>query len=366
MTTLTARLFFPGLAPGGVAVTARFAGPTLVIEGEGVNRRVPTLHMRVALGGFDGRQWRLEWPLETGGTAALLLPPADAAQLWLDTAPAHLRDQTAHGRRRERAGRRRLRLALAAFALLLLLPALLLAGFWFNADRLAGWAAGRVSPAQERRLGELAFAQLRPGLRLVEGGPAAEAVAAIGGRLSAGSVYAYRWYVADSPEVNAFALPGGSVVVYTGLLRAAGSAEEVAGVLAHEVQHVELRHSLRSLIHALGWRAVLAVALGDLSGGVWGGLAERLGNLGYGRDLERQADLEGLKALRRAGIAAHGMPAFFARLAAREGGGIALLASHPASAERMQALQRTIAAQGDYPAAPLPYDWTTIRVGLGR
>jgi predicted Zn-dependent protease len=108
----------------------------------------------------------------------------------------------------------------------------------------------------------------------------------------------------------------------------------------------------------------LGVALGDLSGSVWGDVAGRLGSLGYSRDLERAADLGGLAALRRVGIAPDGMLSFFAKLARREGPGIALLASHPATSERIDQLRQAIAAGGVYPAAALPYDWTRLRATL--
>jgi predicted Zn-dependent protease len=180
-------------------------------------------------------------------------------------------------------------------------------------------------------------------------------------RLTQGSRYRYQWFVAENPEVNAFDLPGGVIVVHTGLLKAADSVGEVAGVLAHEIQHVEQRHALRAMIHELGWRAVLALALGDLSGGVWGDLAGRLGGLSYGRDLERAADLGGLDALRRAGIAPDGMLDFFGKLARREGPGVALLASHPATDERIEALRRAIATRGAYPVHAPAYDWAGAR-----
>lgn len=359
MESIKVQLFAPGLAAGGVPARAHFSGQALWLEEGGERRPVPAASLAVRHGGFDGRQWLLEWP-EAGGTAAILLPAGGDGERLLAGAPAALRVQLDRHGRRDRARGRRFRLGLGLVAALVLLPFVLLGLFWANADRIAGWAAGQVSLAQEERLGELAFAQVRAGLRLVETGPAPAMIEAIGGRLTAGSRYRYRWFVAASPEVNAFAMPGGYVVVYTGLIEAADSAEEVAGVLAHEVQHVELRHSLRNMIHGLGWRAVLALALGDLSGGVWGGMAEQLGSMAFSRDLERQADQEGLKALRRAGIAPQGMVSFFAKLAAREGANLALLSSHPATEERMASLRRAIAEQGEYPAEPLPYDWKRL------
>jgi Zn-dependent protease with chaperone function len=358
MDSVKVHLFAPGLDAGGVPARAQFSGSMLRLEQGDTRLAVPADQLTVKHGGFDGRQWLLEWPAE-GGQATILLP-VEAERL-LAGAPAALAAQLDHHGRRDRARGRRFRIGLVLVGAFVLLPFVLLGLFVANADRIAGWAAGHVSLAQEQQLGDLAFAQMRAGLKLVDTGPAPALVQAIGGRLTAGSKYRYQWFVADSPEVNAFAMPGGYVVVYTGLIKAADSAEEVAGVLAHEVQHVELRHSLKNMLHGLGWRALLALAMGDVSGGVWAGMAEQLGGMAYGRDLERQADLEGLKALKKAGIAPAGMVSFFAKLA-RQGGQVpAFLSTHPSSDERMDSLRRAIAAQGDYPAAPLAYDLKAIR-----
>jgi Zn-dependent protease with chaperone function len=356
MLEVKVHLFAPGLNAGGVAARAHFSGSALWLEYGDSRESVPVERLTVRHGGFDGRQWLLEWPV-AGGTASATLPPGPDTERLLAEAPVALKGQIDHHGRRGRARERRFRIGLGLIGALVLLPFVLLGLFWFNADRIAGWAADQVSLEQEQQLGDLAFAQMRPSLKRVETGPAPDMIKAIGGRLTQGSRYRYQWFVADSPEVNAFAMPGGYVVVYTGLIETADSAEEVAGVLAHEVQHVELRHSLKNMIYGLGWRAVLALAVGDVSGGVWAGMAEQLGGMAYGRDLERQADLEGLKALKRAGIAPHGMVDFFAKLAKREGPSLALLSSHPATEERMANLRRAIAEQGGYPAAPLPYDW---------
>jgi predicted Zn-dependent protease len=293
-----------------------------------------------------------------------MLPAGAVSQDVLDQMPPALSARFGHELGRQRIRRTRLHVVFALLASIVMLPLILLGAFWAQADRIAGWAASHISLEQEVQLGELAFAQMRPSLKMLDTGQGPAIVQAIGTRLTAGSAYRYQWHVAADPQVNAFALPGGHVVVFTGLLQRADSAEEVAGVLAHEVQHVELRHSLKNLLHGLGWRALLAVALGDLSGGVWAGMAEQLGSLSYSRDLERQADLGGLAALRRAGIAPQGMASFFAKLAQQDGAQIELLSTHPASEDRLQALQAVIRAQGSYAASPLPYDWAALRRSL--
>jgi len=358
-------LFLPGMSPAGIRARLGFRDGVLEFNGPGVWITLLADQVNLKPGGFDGRQWVLSWNTEAGPASALLKGEADM-RLMRGMAPPALAGQIEQGLRLMRRRNRRFRWLIGILLVAVLLPFLAVGLFWVNSQRIAGWAADQISLQDEQRLGRMVFAQMRPGLKLVEAGPALRMVRELGGRLTVGSVYDYRWYVAESPEVNAFAIPGGHVVVYTGLLRLADGPEEVAGVLAHEVQHVEARHTLQNLIHDLGWRAVLSVALGDLGGDVWAGMAHRLGTLKYGRDLEREADLKALERLRRAGIAPDGLIGFFEKLARMEGMGVALLASHPTSAERIDNLRAAIAAQGSYPVQALAYDWQAIQRSLGE
>ncbi|TCS72667.1 peptidase M48-like protein [Sulfuritortus calidifontis] len=363
MNAFDLQLFAPGQPAAGVRARGRCVGGRLHLEAEGLSLEVPAQAIQARAAGFDGRQWLLEWDAVEGRCSAMLHGEA-AIQALRESAPASLAGQLQVARRGERDLRRRFQLALAAAGLVLALPFLALLAFWLNAERIADWAADRVSLNQEQYLGDMAFAQMRPQLKLIEQGPALDMVSGIGRRLTAGSRYRYQWFVAQDKQVNAFAMPGGYVVVFSGLIEQAKTPEEIAGVLAHEVQHVELRHSLKNLLHGLGWRAVLALTLGDFAGAVWANLAEELGRLKFGRDLEREADLKGLAALQRAGIAPEGMAGFFEQMARQDGGRIALLSSHPASDERLAAIRAAIAAQGVYPSRPLNYDLAAIKARL--
>jgi predicted Zn-dependent protease len=243
---------------------------------------------------------------------------------------------------------------------------LLLLLFWTQSERITGWIVDNVSIESERKLGELSFAQVEASTKLIKEGFAVDAIRDIGARLTVGSKYEYRWYVADDPAVNAFAIPGGFVVVNSGLILAADDAEEVAGVLAHEVQHVERRHSLKGLVQGLGLQALINLALGDVAGETWSNVAVQLGALKFGRDHESEADRLGLDALRRAHIDGHGMLRFFEKLAKRDGNSIALLSTHPATADRLAALQRAIDAADNGDVAALPYDWNLVRDALSN
>lgn len=359
-----AATYFPPGPPGaGRPARARFVATTLRIEVEGEQASIPGHALTFRSGGFDGRQWLVEWPVPEG-RGSLHLADADSARQLLADAPAEVVRRFEQNFSELRRRERHFRTGLALLAALCLLPLAAIGLVWWKADVITAWATDRISLEHEQVIGDLAFAQMRASLKLRQEGPAPQLVRDLGARLTAGSRYRYRWLVADNPEVNAFAMPGGYVVVYTGLLKAADNAEEVAGVLAHEVQHVERRHALRNLIHDLGWRALMALALGDASGSVWADAAGRLIGLSYSRDLEREADLGGLKALRQAALPAGGMLSFFEKLARREGPGIALLASHPATEERLTSLRRAIAAQGPYPAKAIDQDWARLRAAL--
>lgn len=351
-------LFGPALPAQGKSARVHFTAAHLVVDGQ--SDAVPLEEIGVTLGGFDHRQLYLFWHREDGRQAISPQDPA-AQEALINSAPPPLDALLKNASRDIRQHGRRTRLILPILALALLLPLLLAGVFFWQSGRIADWAAGHISIEQEQQLGEQAFRQATAGLRLRETGKDWQAIQAIGQRLTRGSRYTYRWYVAEDPAVNAFAVPGGYVVVDTGLIKAAGSAEEVAGVLAHEVQHVELRHTLKNLIRAAGWRVALSLALGDVSGGMIASAAANLGELKFSRDLETEADLGGLDALRKAGISPDGMVSLFSRLAQQDGASIPLLSTHPASTGRMQRLQEAIRQQGTWPAKPLPYDWSSIK-----
>lgn len=116
-------------------------------------------------------------------------------------------------------------------------------------------------------------------------------------------------HVADHEMVNAFAAPGGHVVIMNGLILKAETPEEVAGVLAHEIGHVKHRHAEQNLVNAFGMQFLI----GALIGGNVGETAHLLLRLSHSRDAEREADEEGIHLLEHAGLATGGFAAFFER-----------------------------------------------------
>jgi predicted Zn-dependent protease len=163
--------------------------------------------------------------------------------------------------------------------------------------------------------------------------------------------FQFELMVVDAPEVNAFALPGGFIVVNSGLLAEARSGEEVAAVLAHELSHVTLRHSTRRIAGGLGVSAALALVLGVVDFGAPAYTLSYLASLGYGRDQEREADEQGLALLQRAGISPLGMATFFERLSSSLNPP-ELLSTHPDPGDRAERARAS--AEGFQPRVVLP------------
>lgn len=293
--------------------------------------------------GFDERGLELAWTSGDDRWAVHVLD-ADAARGLLST-PAlatPIADALRNKTRRNTTARS---LGWSVLAGLVLLPAVLLLLFVLNANRIAGWIARTIPIEQEVGIGRQAFAGMRAGLTLQDTGAAYEAVRTIGARLTKGSKYQYEFHVAEDTAVNAFALPGGVIVVNTGLIDLTRRPEELAGVLAHEVQHVELRHSIRGMVKSLGLRGLFAFATGDIAGSLLGEAVVGMTGLKFSRDDESEADRLGLDALIAADIDPSGMPAFFEKMGQHTGEApVAFVSSHPASADREAALRASASA----------------------
>jgi len=133
-------------------------------------------------------------------------------------------------------------------------------------------------------------------------------------------------------------------------------------VLAHEIEHVERRHSLRGMAQSLGLSLVLATLGGDLSGSVAASWLADLAGLQFSRRQENEADAGGFDRLVAAGIDPSGMATFFERLAQEQGtmpGALAMLSTHPDSAERAVAIRLRTTAAAKQP--PMQVDWNQIQ-----
>jgi Zn-dependent protease with chaperone function len=159
--------------------------------------------------------------------------------------------------------------------------------------------------------------------------------------------------VAPGPTVNAFATLGGRIYVYEGLLKEAESPEELAGVLAHEIEHVRRRHIIEGAVAKIFTSAGLRYLFGDK-----GGLGSSLLNLSFSRSQEREADEGGLARLKAAHVDVSGYEDFFAR-ADKRASFPALLSDHPSNSGRAE-LARSFRG-GPVEPVLAPEEWRTLQ-----
>ena len=240
----------------------------------------------------------------------------------------------------------------AALACLVLLAGLLAWGY-VNGLPLAARAVTSVIPASvERRMGEsvleaLDARSLQPsGLPLVRSQSIARAFAAAAARSAPGVAVRLEF---RGGAANAFALPGGTVVLFDGLVRLAESDDEVLGALGHELGHVVHRHSTRQLVQVLGVAAMASLLWGDFSS-VAANVPVLMGAFRYGREFEREADDYAIAFMRDNGLPVEALDRLFARLEKERGVGMlpSFATTHPSTAERRERLRD--ASRGDAPA----------------
>ncbi|MEL6477123.1 MAG: M48 family metallopeptidase [Pseudomonadota bacterium] len=206
---------------------------------------------------------------------------------------------------------------------------------------LAGQLAYLIPPEREQQLGDAVAKQVQSFLDVTgedaycteaEG---LEALAKMTARLERQNdlPYPIRVDVLNHELVNAFAMPGGRIILFRGLIDEAETPEEVAGVLAHEIAHVVHRDPTVGVFRAAGTAGILGLLLGDVFGGaIVVAMSEAVINASYQREVETRADETAYLMLAEAGLPSAPFSQFFIRLAEEHGdvdGVLKYLASHP-------------------------------------
>jgi predicted Zn-dependent protease len=226
--------------------------------------------------------------------------------------------------------------------------------------------APQVDDTEEQRIGEQAAATLLGAAPLLNDVAIQGYVNRVGLHIArTGSRPDLPWTfgVLDTDTINAFAAPGGTVLISKGMLRRLNDESELAGVLAHEVTHIEKKHHLRTLIQSGVMSSAATKTLQYATGGrgaEYSGIATKaftdLYSRGLSRDDELEADRGGMQLAQRAGYDAYGLIAVLQTLDAMNQGDASLtllLKTHPQPADRLAQLS-TFAADhiADDPGAP--------------
>ena len=215
-----------------------------------------------------------------------------------------------------------------------------------------------IPPEQQISLGQKAVQQVYKQMPVLpDSNPVTQYVQQLGQKLAAqapGYQWPYNFHVANVADINAFALPGGAIFVNLGTIQAADTEAQLAGVMAHEISHVVLQHSVCNAVkqQKVGLLAGLGqVAAGVLLGGAGGQLAAQgigmsagLGFLKMSRGAEREADLMGAGIAYDAGYDPRGMTQFFEIIQHKYGkGGSQFMSDHPNPGNRTEYVDKEIA-----------------------
>lgn len=214
----------------------------------------------------------------------------------------------------------------------------------WGAPAAAAWLAPRLPPEWEMAMGKSVAERMATADRVCGDSASLAAVHSILDRLVAAGAktpYQFRMVVLRDTSINAFAAPGGFIGVHSGLLAAAKTPEEFAGVLSHEIQHVTLRHSTRAIVREVPVRlAIASVTGGGLETAA--SLVTSLGALSYRRGDESEADREGMRLLQAAQVDPSGAVAIMRTLQTRHDDAprfATYLMSHPSTADRVAQLE---------------------------
>lgn len=212
-------------------------------------------------------------------------------------------------------------------------------------------------PSQDVQLGRQAAREVRHQLPMLNDGPTDALIERIGRRLVAAvparlaqPAFRYSFDVVNLREINAFALPGGPMFLHRGMLQAARTDDEVAGVMAHELGHIVLRHGTLQAAKAQKFQlgALVGQVIGSIVGGTKGAIIAEGSQFGlgtyflkYSREYEREADLLGAQIMARAGYNPRQMANMFQTIQQQgTNRGPEFLSDHPNPGNRYTAITR--------------------------
>lgn len=171
--------------------------------------------------------------------------------------------------------------------------------------------------------------------------------------------------VMNNDMINAFALPGGIVILMKGLLDSSDTVEATAGVLAHEIGHVVERHTVKGVLYTSSMAGILSMVFGDLSGGtVLAIFGEQLAGSRYSRNAETEADIYAIKSLTEANIDLNGFASFFDLISGMEPDfmdNLSYLSTHPVSDNRAQQVRDEAQSQQSHTSPLSAEEWAALK-----
>ena len=360
--------FNEGLPNGKASGSLRAESDQLRLEYEGGHAELPLSGLEAAFGGAANRLIFFKHPEKPDWTFFT------ADRRILNDSTLNFSYGVAEQLARLRGSRRRsVAFWLVSFGMVVALIAGLVFAVVFNRSAMVEAVIRNIPASVEKEIGDNVLAELRETQTFIEEQEVLTDLDEMAQPIRAASgASGLKVYIIESNAVNAMAVPGGHVVVTSGLLLEAECSEEVLGVLAHETAHLTQRHSMSAVVSGMGYSLLLRAFFGDT-----GGLAERFAGLGkklsqshYSREQEREADRIGFDYLYEAKIDPRPMMEFFKRQeqkmirSSRVEPEKNYLSSHPTFAERIAALEQWIGEAGDVDFTEVDLDYEAFKAKL--
>ncbi|HJV18452.1 MAG TPA: M48 family metallopeptidase [Sediminibacterium sp.] len=243
-------------------------------------------------------------------------------------------------------------------AVLVALTVVILAGTYLGITRLIPLAGLRlITPEYEMQLGDRFYKAFVSG-ETIDSSKTVQ-LQSFAQKLQLSKTYPIKITVVENKELNAFAMPGGNIVVYSGILRTMKEPDEMVALLSHESAHVNGRHSLRAVLRSAATGILISVVLNDVSGilAVLIDNADMLQSLSYSRSIEESADENGMQTMLANGIDPAGMKKLMLHFKAAEAempAGISFLSSHPDTDSRIKHADQFAATHKNISFVPKP------------
>jgi predicted Zn-dependent protease len=215
-------------------------------------------------------------------------------------------------------------------------------GIWFGLSQINYVDRADIekfTKENEKKLGELILKTIKATEQELDSTNIRAIIDSIGNRICKPNGVDYskiKIHVIKSSEVNAFALPDNNMVIYTGLIEYAKNAEEVAGVMAHEIGHMEKKHVMKKLVKEIGFAMLFTIAGGDAGFEILRETARVLSSTAFDRKQETEADNYAIEMLAEANVNPEHLANFLFRLAKDHDmpEELVWVSTHPESKER--------------------------------
>lgn len=341
-------------------------GAVRAVSPDGDVFEIPFRDCKVEMGGYNGK---MVFCRDPEGMVTIFCEGKRFARA-LSQASSGTLDESLNLGHKKRRKDSRLSLSIGLVSLVVCL--LLLVGGYF-ALRFGAKVAVKALPVSiDQQLGDVAYKSMDLKQEEIDKPEVLEPIQAIVDQLAPQASLEgleFKVHVVRSPQINAFCLPGGTIVVFTGLIDAAERPEQLAGVLGHEMAHATLRHGMERTAQALGVGAALAVLVGDGTGllAIGAEVFQFATVNSYSRGQENEADAEGLRMLHESGIDPSAMAEFFEIMQHEHPdmpGALNWISTHPSHEERIRLLQQLVSELPESEYQPLATDLDQLKQAI--